>query len=102
MTIAIEKTMDELDVERLLSNQNVAVAMDEIINELARAERLHPVWPADPIHAVAIMMEEAGESVQAANDVVHLGAPVSDSLRKELIQTGAMVLRVLMHLEVEA
>lgn len=67
-----------------------------ILNELNKAESKYPLWPEDVIHAVAIMIEEAGESMKAALEYVYESGS-RDDLIKELAQTGAMVLRVLMH-----
>ncbi len=58
----------------------------------------HPSFPSDPVQATAIMAEEAGEAVQAANDVVwHNGDIIK--LRKELLHTGAMCVRILCGLD---
>lgn len=75
-------------------------ALTMIISELSAAEKKHPGWPDDPVHAVAIMVEEAGESMQAAIDLYYKGG-TNDHLCVELAQTGAMALRALMHLERE-
>jgi NTP pyrophosphatase (non-canonical NTP hydrolase) len=40
-----------------------------IYKEVSRARKLHPDWPSDPIHAAAIVSEEAGELVRACNDL---------------------------------
>ena len=98
----IEQKMENLEHEQLLADPNVVTALNDIMNELARAERKHPIWPEDTIHQVAIMMEEAGEAVQAANDLLY-GDPGADlmfraDLHRELVHTGAMCLRCLMHL----
>lgn len=71
-----------------------------VAEEYAKAVEKHPnsTWPKDVIHMVAIMAEEAGEAVQAANDVVHQGASL-EPLRKELAQTAAMCIRCLVNLE---
>ena len=94
--------MQNPEHEKLLSDPNVVTAIIDILKELARAERLHPAWPADPVHQVAIMMEEAGETVQAANDLLYgdHGAAMmfNADLHRELVHTGAMCLRCLMHL----
>jgi len=73
-------------------------AIDAILNELFRAERLHPLWPDDPVHAVAVLAEEAGEAIRAANDMKWKGEDTV-KLRRELIQTGAMAVRCLINLE---
>lgn len=70
--------------------------IQEIIAEYERANRLFPVWPADVVHAVAIMTEEAGEATQAANNYYwgHKEGTLP-MLRKEVIETAAMCLRIL-------
>lgn len=73
-------------------------AIMDIKIEIARAETQHPHWPSDIIHQVSIMNEEAGESIKAALDHVYHGQPLED-VRKELIQTGAMVVRCLVNLK---
>lgn len=71
--------------------------IDLIFHELRMAEKKHPGWPEDPIHGVAIMIEEAGEAMQAALDLHYRNAPIAD-LRKEHAQTRAMAIRALLHL----
>lgn len=66
-----------------------SIIMDDLIKELRRAEQIHPDWPEDLIHAAAIVSEEAGELVKAANQ----GDKVS--MKREAIHTGAMVIRFL-------
>ena len=68
-----------------------------IIEELIRAEEKFPEWPEDIVHGVAILIEEAGESMQAALDYVYLEGDI-DRIRKELIQVGAMAIRNLINL----
>lgn len=72
----------------------------KILTEKKRAESLYPIFPADPIHMLAVMAEESGEAVRAALNMVYHGGSV-DEVRKELVQTGAMVLRCLEGLEGE-
>ena len=73
------------------------VALIDILNELQEAESRYPQWPTDPIHAVAIMAEEAGEAVQAANNLVWHGGD-REALRDEIVQTAAMAIRCLKNL----
>jgi hypothetical protein len=68
-----------------------------VLDELDRAEHKFPAWPTDIIHQVSIMQEESGEAIRAALNHVYHGAPLDD-LKKELIQTGAMVIRCLKNL----
>lgn len=73
-------------------------AIDLIFAELKRAEEKHPGWPDDIVHAVGIMIEEAGESMQAALDCTYSNGDI-EHLKKELAQTGAMCIRALVHLQ---
>lgn len=69
-----------------------------ILAELQRAEKLHPSWPSDVVHSTAIVVEEAGEAMRAALQCHYDGEPLDD-LRTELVQTGAMAIRALLHLK---
>jgi NTP pyrophosphatase (non-canonical NTP hydrolase) len=71
--------------------------IEMIFSELRKAEEKHPGWPDDVIHAVGILVEEAGEAMQAAIDHTYSGGDI-ERLRKELAQTGAMAIRALLHL----
>lgn len=73
------------------------VALNLIVDELARAEHKYPHWPVDVIHQVAVMNEEAGEAIRAALQYEYEGASI-DNVRLELIQTAAMCLRCLKNL----
>jgi len=96
----IEKRMDQIDVEKMLGRPPVEAAVCAMLIELARAEKAYPTWPTDPIHQIAIMAEEAGEAVQAANNLVHHNkANGAYLLRCELVQAGAMILRCLINME---
>ena len=66
--------------------------------ELASAKTIHPFFPKDLIHAVSIMNEEAGESIQAALNVVYENGSINNVVN-ELIQTAAMCFRCLENME---
>lgn len=70
----------------------------EVRKEISRAERKFPGWPEDPVHAAAILGEEAGEALQAALDYFY-GRGDLETLKKELIQTAAMAFRFLLNLQ---
>lgn len=70
---------------------------EKIENELKRAQKLHPLFPADLIHQVAIVSEESGEAMKAALDHYYFGKPIED-VKTELIQTAAVCVRVLKQL----
>lgn len=73
------------------------IVLNMVENEIDYAELKHPGWPTDIVHATAIMMEEAGEAMQAALDVYYKDGD-KEQLKKELAQTGAMAMRCLLHL----
>lgn len=66
----------------------------EILTELKKAKEKYPEWPTDKIHQVAIMAEEAGESVRAALNHIYHNESISE-YRTELLQTAAMCIRCL-------
>lgn len=73
-------------------------AIDLVLEELAKAEDLHPAWPDDPVHAAAIVAEESGEAVKAALDLHYHGGPIA-ALEVELAHTAATAIRALMGLQ---
>lgn len=73
--------------------------IDELINaEFMQAEIKFPGWPKDIVHGVAIIQEECGELVKACLDFFY-GRGTIEQVKKEMAQTGAMVLRFGLHLE---
>ncbi|MDA8119523.1 MAG: hypothetical protein M0Z85_05600 [Gammaproteobacteria bacterium] len=78
----------------------VRLAMNEVLEELAKATRKYPTWPTDPLHALAVLGEEFGELTQAVLQRTY--EPDKTSLahvREEAVQTAAMALRFLLSLE---
>ena len=70
-------------------------AVELILAELKRAKEQHPIWPTDPIHAAAIINEEAGELIQAANDYTYDRENARSTMIEESVQVGAMAIRFL-------
>jgi malate synthase len=66
----------------------------EIEDELERAETIYPDYPFDLIHRVAIMIEEAGETMRAALNHEYHGDSL-DLVREEAVQTAAMCIRLI-------
>ena len=90
------KAMDELTKKNyaVMTDENVGRMIEITMIELDRAEMLFPVFPADPVHAAAIIAEEAGELVRACNQVTYENGTY-EQVQKELVQTAAMCLRMM-------
>lgn len=79
-------------------DERVVFAIDDLVEELQRAEQKHPVWPTSQLRQTAIVSGEAGEALQASLHVAE-GRGDKSALRQEIIQTGAMCLRWLINEE---
>jgi NTP pyrophosphatase (non-canonical NTP hydrolase) len=77
---------------------NVAGWCSAFQGELKHATDKHPDWPADVIHAAAILQEEAGELIQAALDYYYSHGS-KWALIQEAEQCGAMAIRFLLNIE---
>lgn len=71
-------------------------AINLIFEELVKAEKKFPGWHLDPVHAGAVVGEEAGELIQATLDFYFCREKSRDKMIKEAAQTGAMAMRFLM------
>ena len=88
-----------------MTRRNKLIASDEgptldivkgrILQALVEAEKEHPTWPEDPIHAAAIVQEECGELVRAAVQAYYEGG-TREALIKEAEHTAAMAIRFLL------
>lgn len=75
--------------------------IEEIKLELTRAVVKFPTWPTDPVHASAVVMEEAGELDQSVLEHIYEPHKSSrDDVRKEAVQTAAMAIRFLLSMDV--
>lgn len=93
-------------------------AIDLVMKELHRAEAKHPGWPVDRLRQVAIIVEEAGEALQAALNIIETEetlvrqvpqtdkaikvnyewmVKLEEDLEAEVASTAAMALRWLMN-----
>lgn len=77
-------------------------AVTLILAELDRAESIHPNYlRADAVRRVALVIEEAGEAMQAALDLTRDSATMgeqeeaADRLFNETIQAGAMCVKLI-------
>lgn len=93
-------SMDVVDARKAAKGENMLI--EEILNEfkteLSKAEFKFPGFPTDPVHAAAIVVEEAGELQRAALQFTYENGTVID-MYKEAVHTGTMALRFLYHLE---
>lgn len=67
-----------------------------VLEELKRAMEKFPEWPIDPLHAQAIVSEEHGEFVQSVLQWVYDDRKGPELVKKEAIQTIAMLYQFLM------
>ena len=88
-------------VRPLVIGELTTWAIDQVIEELRKAEEKHPSWPVDQVHAVSIMSEEVGKAVRAANDYEFFdhGQGQINELANKLARSGAMVVRCLENLK---
>lgn len=71
-----------------------APAVQAALHELQRAVRKFPTWPADPLHAIAVLGEEFGELTQAVLQHVYEGGSWQN-VHTEARQCAGMALRFL-------
>lgn len=76
-----------------------AAIVREVFAEIDRATAKFPLWPTDPLHALAVLGEEYGELTKAV--LQHVYEPdkaTREDVREEAIQTAAMALRFVISL----
>lgn len=88
------------ELDRALTDLERLGKYEQIERELEKAERQHPAWPPNIFEQVAIMNEEAGEVTKAVLHYKREGGSLRD-IKKELIQTAAMCMRMLQNLPSE-
>jgi len=77
----------------LNANEGIKWVIGEILEEYLRAKDKY-FFPDDVVHAAAIVSEESGELVRAANNTYYDDTPEHRlNLLEEAVQTGAMAIR---------
>lgn len=92
----MEKDINVYDQILLDLPAEVKKELAMIVTEYRHACEKHPYWPADFIHAGAIVDEEAGELTQATLQQHYEGGSFSQ-MHAEAYQVGAMALRFLVN-----
>ena len=69
--------------------------------EVRRDQEIHPAWPSDPLHALAILGKEFGELTQAMVQYTYERDKISSPavVAEKALQTAAMALRLMLHLD---
>lgn len=67
-TLAIEKRMDELDVAKMLEDERVPEALDEILRAMAIDESIRVIWPDCPMDQMYASLNEWKDTMLAARD----------------------------------
>lgn len=74
--------------------------IDQVIDEVKRAQDIHPKWPSDPMHALAIVSEEYGEFAKAVLQTTYeFPKSTADDIEEEAIQMAAMAVRFLLSMD---
>lgn len=80
--------------------KNEHTTIEQIMDEVDRAEKKFPDWPTDPLHALAILGEEFGELTQEMVQLTYEPHKTTrEKVKIEAIQTAAMALRLAMSLD---
>ena len=90
--------MVETQYEQKLSLEHSRVISAEIDEEVMSACCKFPRWPLTLSDGLAIMQEESGETAKAVVDFLFHGKPIAD-VRNELLQTAAMCVRLIHHID---
>jgi len=94
-------TEQEIETNWSLVPNPVKQRVMAVLTELDRACLKFPSFPTDKVDQAAIVCEESGELIRAALQYKYENGKEIE-LTKEAIQTGAMALRVLIHLPLQA
>lgn len=75
--------------------------LEAVRGEVRRGQEIHPAWPSDPFHALAILGEEFGELTRAIVQWTYERDKISShaDVAEEALQAAAMALRFMLHLD---
>jgi NTP pyrophosphatase (non-canonical NTP hydrolase) len=76
----------------------IETVLARVMNEIDRAEKIHPAWPRDVVKAASLCSEECGELVRAANTFDETRTGRKDIVT-EAIHTAATAIRLLKNIE---
>jgi len=76
----------------------IETVLARVMNEIDRAEKIHPAWPRDVVKAASLCSEECGELVRAANTFDETRTGRKDIVI-EAIHTAATAIRLLKNIE---
>ena len=97
----------------IINDPTIGACWADVMNELARAQRLHPNYPGilDPVRCVGIITEENGEAMAEALDLTRdpsskrvdrTDEEIVKRLYKETVETAATALRLLISIRMSA
>lgn len=89
-------------LSRAAVEEHLTPTIAPVLAEIRRATAKFPSWPADPLHALAVVGEEFGELSKAVLQQVYEPAKNKRGLyevREEAIQTAAMAIRFLANID---
>lgn len=87
--------MTELTVTT--DSPEAASIIAEILMEVGRAEKKHPIWPQCHVKQIAFISEESGELTRAGN-LMNEGVGSFQDIRTEAVHTAATAIRFLKNL----
>lgn len=82
------------EVKVTTESPEAASIIVEILMEVERAEKKHPIWPQCHVKQIAFISEESGELTRAGN-LLNEGIGSFKDIRTEAIHTAATAIRFL-------
>lgn len=98
-TFSISQRMDELDVAKMLEDERVPKAFDEILRAMAIDESTRPLWPDCPMDQMYASLNEWKDTMLAARDYKQ-GDLSPEMYRARLAMLAGVVLRAMVNVEV--